>query len=194
MAGTPLKNLRIFQKLCGKEALRHIIFTTTMWDDVQDDEGERREKELRTKYWKTMIDQGSMVARFFSTLESAWNVVEPLLLEANDRCAVQIQEEMVDLKKQLPETKAGKELYNTLDKLVQMQRDTLKRIREETGRSGDDRILAQLKIEYDELRKNLETTITDMQKLKLPLRTRLVRMLLLPLGLSAKVHRQPRPH
>jgi hypothetical protein len=48
MAGTPLKNLRMFEKLCGKNALRNIILITTMWDEVDEALGLQREKQLRT--------------------------------------------------------------------------------------------------------------------------------------------------
>ena len=40
MAGTPLKNLQVFQKLCGRDALGKVYLTTTMWD-----EAERRREE-----------------------------------------------------------------------------------------------------------------------------------------------------
>jgi hypothetical protein len=158
-----------------------------MWDDVQVHEGDQREEELCAWYWRTMAQQGSKVARFLRTAESAWSVVEPILLDATNRCALEIQREMVDLKTQLPETKADKDLYTTLDTLVQEQREMLRRFKEESEGAGDERVLKQLKSEYDELRKKLGATIADMQVLKLPLRTRLIRMLLWPLGLLVKV-------
>jgi hypothetical protein len=167
----------MFNKLCGKNALQQIILATTMWHDVQGDEGDRREQELCAKYWKTMTQQGSTVARFLGTLDSAWSVVERLLLDPNDRFTVEIQREMVELKKQLPETKAGQELYTTLDVLVHKQRETLRRIKDETSGMADQQILNQLNAEYDEIRKKLEVTIAEMQGLKLPLGTRLIRLL-----------------
>jgi hypothetical protein len=111
------------------------------------------------------------------TPDSAWSVVERLLLDPNDRFIVEIQREMVELKKQLPETKAGQELYTTLDVLVHKQRETLRRIKDETSGMADQQILNQLNAEYDEIRKKLEVTIAEMQGLKLPLGTRLIRLL-----------------
>ena len=89
MTRTPLKNHRIFRELCGTDALQHIVLTTTMWDEVPEGEGDRREHELCTSYWKAMSQQGSTVARFSGTMKSAWSVVEPFLLEANDRVTAQ---------------------------------------------------------------------------------------------------------
>ena len=79
MAGTPLKNLREFEELCGKDAFQNIILTTTMWDLVDEETGEKRERELRTDYWGPMLDRGSTTSRFLRTRESAFAVIEPLL-------------------------------------------------------------------------------------------------------------------
>ena len=43
MVGTPLKNLRMFEELCGKDALKNVILTTTMWDEVDEETGLARE-------------------------------------------------------------------------------------------------------------------------------------------------------
>ena len=42
MAGTLLKNLRMFEELCGKDALKNVILTT-MWDEVDEETGLARE-------------------------------------------------------------------------------------------------------------------------------------------------------
>jgi hypothetical protein len=89
MTGSPLKNYGIFRELCGANALQHIVLTTTMWDEVQDGEGDQREQELRATYWKAMSQQGSTVARFLGTMESAWSVLETFLLHANNSVAAQ---------------------------------------------------------------------------------------------------------
>jgi hypothetical protein len=63
MARSPLKNLRMFQELCGKKALQNVVLVTTMWDEVNEAVGVQMEKELKDKYWK-VIDRGSATARF----------------------------------------------------------------------------------------------------------------------------------
>ena len=56
MAGTPLKNLRMFEELCGKNAFHSVILTTTMWDEVDGETGEERERELKEKYcWSVIL-------------------------------------------------------------------------------------------------------------------------------------------
>lgn len=51
MQGSSLKNLTMFQKLCGEGFYNHVVLATTMWgrlgkDEQDADEGGKREKEL----------------------------------------------------------------------------------------------------------------------------------------------------
>src|SRR6266498_2260415 len=128
MAGTPLRNLRLFEKLCGEEFDR-IILTTTMWNEVDDNLGSEREEELKTLYWKSMIDRGSYVKRFLYTRESAFEVLTPIFNQVNSRNALLLQKEMNDLGLKLKETSAGKSLYMVLGELTERQQDILRRIR-----------------------------------------------------------------
>ena len=47
MAGSVLKNLRVFRKLCERDALDKLYLTTTMWDEVE--LSERMLEELKTE-------------------------------------------------------------------------------------------------------------------------------------------------
>jgi hypothetical protein len=85
VAGTPLKNLRMYEELCGRNAYQNIILATTMWDEVDDETGETREEELRSKYWRPMLDRNSTTSRFMRTRESAIALIDPLIDAANKR-------------------------------------------------------------------------------------------------------------
>ncbi|KAG6327819.1 hypothetical protein ID866_11270 [Astraeus odoratus] len=71
MTGTPLTNLQLFQKLCGGKAMSHVVLTTTMWDEVDEEVGNDRLAELQRTYWKTMIARGSTSFRYWNSAESA---------------------------------------------------------------------------------------------------------------------------
>jgi hypothetical protein len=92
------------EQLCGKGAHRNVIMTTTMWDEVCQDVGSLREKELKNQYWKLMIDCGAQVARFYGTTESAWEIIGRL---PSTPQALQLQKEIVDKGKKLMETTLG---------------------------------------------------------------------------------------
>jgi hypothetical protein len=183
MTGTPLKNLRMFQELCGRDALRNIILATTMWVDVEEQVGLQRQKELEKNYWKGMISQGSKAFRFLNTPESAWAILDHFLRPAHERQAVQLQEEMVDLGRQLSGTKAGKKLYGELEVVVKKQQTTLQKIREETKRHGRDELLLHaLKEEHEAFRRELGDSVAQMQTLKISLGKRLRGILSFPLS------------
>ena len=177
MAGTPLKNLRMFEKLCGKNAFHNVVLTTTMWDEVDEEIGEERERELKEIYWKSMLGRNSTTSRFLRTRESAFDVIEPLIDAANKRSSVQLQEELVDMVKSLPATAAGQELFSAMEQLVSQREDLLGRFRHEMRHSdGDKMALESLQEEYQSLQKNLKATVIEMQRLRLPLGKRLMIM------------------
>ncbi|KAG6382093.1 hypothetical protein JVT61DRAFT_734 [Boletus reticuloceps] len=98
MAGTPLKNLRVFQKLCGNDALDKVYLTTTMWDEVVLSEGERRLEELEAEYWKALIQQGAQVVCCRNDNDSAKEIIQRIVTQEQDatRKAVLLQQEMAD--------------------------------------------------------------------------------------------------
>jgi hypothetical protein len=105
----------MFQKLCGDNALQNIVLVITMWDDVDEELGSQRENELEKNYWKGMLNEGSKTSRHLKTPESAWAILDNFLQPAHQRQALQLQKEMVDLQRQLNETKAGKKLFSELE-------------------------------------------------------------------------------
>jgi hypothetical protein len=187
MAGTPLKNLRMFKKLCGDTALRNVILMTTMWDEVDEETGSQREKELKGNYWKAMIKHKSKIARYKGTSDSAWDILDHFLQSANQRYAVLLQREMIDMERELRETKAGQTLFSQLEIIVHKQQETLEKIRAQTKEHSDDMILNALKEEYEERQRQLAVTLAEMQSLKLSFGKRLHRIIRLPLGLVRRV-------
>ena len=65
MQGSAKRNLLMFKKLCGPDALKQVTLATTMWDRVSEVEGEARERELTSTpdFWGWMVGHGSRVCR-----------------------------------------------------------------------------------------------------------------------------------
>jgi hypothetical protein len=105
MSNTLLRNLDLFRKLCGDDALSNIRLVTTNWDLLlSKKEGERIEKELCEEYWSPFIKSGAQLHRFQYTCASAWEIVSSLPMEQKP---MQIQKELVDENKPLLVTAAG---------------------------------------------------------------------------------------
>ena len=122
MLGSTLKDLDVFQKLCRKDALKHVVLCTTSWKEVYQEEGEKRIEQLREICWKTMAAGGSTIHQFEDSQKSAWDVIAPIIEEDLSRCkkmdSLQIQEELVDVMKLLPDDEAGRHLRYDLDQLL----------------------------------------------------------------------------
>ncbi|KAI5985475.1 hypothetical protein EDD15DRAFT_1631340 [Pisolithus albus] len=96
--------------MCGKDYFKNVIFVTTMWDEVSEEVGSERKQDLRSDFWREMINLGSTSHRFQGTTESAWKIINFLA----ERRPLQIQREMVDDHLPLQLTAAGGAIINRL--------------------------------------------------------------------------------
>ena len=177
MGSTPLRNLRQFEDLCGKNRFRNIVLTTTMWDAVDEEIGKAREEELRSDFWKGMIARGSTIARFDGTHDSTLRVIRPLLDAANDRHLLLLQKEVVDIELNLCATPAGQELRPKLQAMTKLQRDLQGKILEQLG-CADNAMLESLVGEYEALKQSPDSVklLRGLEELHIPLGQRFVNM------------------
>ncbi|KAG8800222.1 Translocase of chloroplast, partial [Serendipita sp. 400] len=77
MTGSLLKNLKIFVNLCGIQSMPNVVIVTTMWSNVDAQQGETREQELKNKMWFNMIEKGCNVKKFDGTYRSALEILAP---------------------------------------------------------------------------------------------------------------------
>jgi hypothetical protein len=115
MQGSARKNLSLFKAICGLPALSNVILATTRWEEIAESVGALRERELgeTEDYWGWMKQHGSRITRHYNTKESAMRLIDHCF--SNDQSvALEIQEEMVDLGRELHQTEAGKELEREL--------------------------------------------------------------------------------
>jgi len=120
------RNVEIFRRLCGSEALSGVVLATTKWGKYlhNQEAALRREEQLRKTLWEDLIAAGASVRRFKDTAESAWKIVHEILYKAentNNVGNLQIQGEVVDRLRRLPETEAGKFLRVKVKELRQIQ-------------------------------------------------------------------------
>jgi hypothetical protein len=97
MLETTRKNLRMFHKLCGEDALKDVDLVTTKWGEVQKVVGEQREKRLKETHWKAMVDHESQIRRYTDSSDSAWAIVNLIRKkEEKENLPIQVQKELVD--------------------------------------------------------------------------------------------------
>ncbi|KAF8187460.1 P-loop containing nucleoside triphosphate hydrolase protein [Pholiota molesta] len=132
MLGSSLKNLAVFTQLCGDKNMRVVTLMTTKWDRVVPAElASGREEELKDNHnraWKVIEDIFARYARYRREDHT------------EDRI-IQIQRELVDSSKKLPDTAAGKALEKKLKAELALLRRQAKASKT-TGNAGQERIRA----------------------------------------------------
>jgi len=167
MGGSALKNLRMFQSLCGQKFLKNVFLTTTQWSGVDPAEGGVRENSLRNRdLWGGLIDKGATLQRFYGTRESGLELIRGLML--NKRKPLDIQVQIVDRHMTLLETDAGKCINEELiaqEKKHKEEIESLERERREAVKARDNEMKEILMAEEAKSRKSLEKVAAEKKLL-----------------------------
>lgn len=171
MPGSAKRNLLMFKKLCGPNALKNVILATTMWDKVTPKEGADRESELRSKedFWGWMISKGSRVERHGNSRESAMRLIGTFVHQGS-KITLELQHQMVNESKTLDQTDAGIELQSEIAKEREKFSEQLKEAREQMEEAiklkdaESAREMEDLQKKYEESLRRLEA---DREKLKI---------------------------
>ena len=153
----------MFRKLCGDSTLKNVVLVTNMWDDVSPEEGEVRENELASRFFKPVLEMGAQMVRHRDTTQSTHDIIRRIM--ANHPAALQIQQELVDERRGLANTAAGEVLDQELSQLIRKHEAEVKELREEMAqalRERDD----GMRRELEEERRKLQRRIEEMENVK----------------------------
>ena len=155
MGGTPVKNFKMFQKLCGESALQNVVIVTNMWGGVDRQVGEKREAELKGKdiFFKPVLEKHARMARHENTVPSAEGILRLVL--NNQPIPLRIQVELVGEHKGMSETSAGEELNQELNSQIRKHKEDLRILEEEMQQAAEDK--------DEETRKELEDEANKMR-------------------------------
>ncbi|KAK5422420.1 hypothetical protein LTR06_000678 [Exophiala xenobiotica] len=151
MGHSAIRNLEIFKRLCGKEAMQGVAFVTTRWDGMEEGSPQwtsavEREKQLRSsdKYWAGMIREGANVVRHFGTRTAALTVVD-LLMQKQFGSPLAIQTELAKEMRSLDQTAAGRFLAQEQEELQARYAQEMKDLEQEREEALQqrDRVLAE---------------------------------------------------
>ncbi|KAF8184006.1 P-loop containing nucleoside triphosphate hydrolase protein [Pholiota molesta] len=165
MCGTTLRNLAVFRKLVGEDALKCVVLGTTMWSTVDSVLGHNREEQLKSEFWNDMIEAGSQVVRVLAK-DTPRAIVNSILDRAKIRQSkiefLTIQKELVKMRKFIPQTDAGQTLKYSIDELIKLQRRKVKHLTDKDLEQG---------------REELGQLLKTANKLKVPLGERIKKFL-----------------
>ncbi|KDR69850.1 hypothetical protein GALMADRAFT_145236 [Galerina marginata CBS 339.88] len=165
--GTARRNLKLFQDLCGKDALKGAVLATTKWSRKTED-SEKHHQQLVTKHWKPIIDNGARVRRFDQGYDSAWLLIDTILFlgekrKLNEKILL-IQTELVKQKKIIPETRAAITLRADLQRALDLQKTPVLPSAQPTKQEKRE--------ELQEVYDLVQNMLRRMRELKLPLTQR----------------------
>ena len=178
------KNLSVFKKLCGDRAAKHVVLATTKWSNLANETINQRETELRETFWKGMSSKGSSMTQFEGTPESAQKIVQDILTNRSSDVSLRIQKELVDLKRYLPQTDAGKTLYYDLKELLGQLKGELTQLRniDQADRDRDD----TWQKDYDDVKERIKSIVAELETFKVPLIQKILGLVGLQSGISFK--------
>ena len=168
MSGTPRRNFKMFRELCGENALENVIIVTNMWGGVDPQIGAEREAELMTKgiFFKSVLDRGGQTARHDNTASSAQDILRRIL--QNHPVPLRIQEELVDERKGINDTGAGKELHRELNEQIRKHEEEMRELEEDVKQAienKDDETREALEAETQRRRKETERLENDVRRM-----------------------------
>lgn len=82
LTGTEKTRTTLFKKLLGEDAYHRVIIVPTMWDSLDAETANRRERQRmeRKDVWGDMVSRGAVVVRHSDNAQSATNIVHRLLV------------------------------------------------------------------------------------------------------------------
>ncbi|KAJ7277726.1 P-loop containing nucleoside triphosphate hydrolase protein [Mycena rebaudengoi] len=160
------RNLRMFKNLCGTETYKNVVVLTTFWDRVSNEEGVEREEELRSRFFKDLVDGGTRFMRFNRTMDSANKVLGHILTLAPTN--VQIQEEIRVDGKSLGETAAGSERRQEAERMISKHTEEIAELKAEikTIKQISDAARRTIEEERDKLLKEVERLRSETSELE----------------------------
>lgn len=174
MAQSLVKNLEMLKKLSGKEVMPNVAIITTMWGEVKEETGVRREEELVRDFWSDVVDNGGRVARFRDTQDSAWNIInggnggnrEPV--QEVPFQSVQLPREILAITK----TSVGAPGKKELEKMLKLHRKAAaKKLREQAKRQNSGGAFVE---ELNKIYKKINHTADQLRALEIPLGTKIL--------------------
>ncbi|KAF2728662.1 hypothetical protein EJ04DRAFT_90907 [Polyplosphaeria fusca] len=163
VAGSSLRSIRIFEKLCGKNHFKNVVVLTTMWE-VLETAGEEayrtgmeRAKALRDtpEFFGNLVHRGAKIIASGNNFESSLGVIE-YLADQETNVVTDLQIEMVDMKKTLAKTSVGEYVLGSFNETREQYEKKLVALEEalvEAIQDNDDDLITTIsdqKKEYQE--------------------------------------------
>ena len=123
MRGSPHRNLKMFEKLCGTDSLHSVILVTTNWGFLGDQEVailRKQELQTREEYWGLMVKRGSVVLSHTGDNDSAMNILSNLVPLGSTDSTFSHPVEPVERKRGFSVSSFGREFQSVDERVDQL--------------------------------------------------------------------------
>ena len=151
----------MFRELCGDTTLRNVVLVTNMWTRDPHDVNEAREIELFSSFFRPVLGKGARMVRHHDTAQSAHDIIQTIL--ANHPMALQIQRELVDERKGIVETAAGRAVNRELVEQAERHRVELEKVEKGMRRALEEKN-EEMRQELEEQAKTLQEQVKKIEK------------------------------
>lgn len=156
----PSKHLRIFQSLCGRDAICKMALVTTMWDGVEEAYANSKMTTLK-RSWKAMTQKDSTVFRYLNQPGSVGELLQNVVDMVLERRNTLLEKEISGLKQVLADVATAKGLFVRLESLAARRLEILRSA--ETDDSMDPENAEALREEYDEVKAELADVLRQIR-------------------------------
>jgi chromosome condensin MukBEF ATPase and DNA-binding subunit MukB len=144
----------------------NVVIVTTMWGHVKEEDGIRREEELKRDVWKDMLADGCRTERFKDTYNSAWDIISNVAQK--NTAQVLLSREIVDTDLRLNETQVGIALNKELEKLIKDQKDAAGKLRELANNQDNELVVQELNGRKADIEAKIYQTAEQLREMKIP--------------------------
>ena len=161
------RSFNLFRELCGESVLKNTILVTNMWGEVSPDVGEAREKDLSSNFLKPALDKGAQMVRHNNTIQSAHDIIRVIIRSTRRHhpVALRIQYELVDERKNIVDTTAGKAISQELNEQIGRHQNQLREVLEamvEALKEKDEETMEELEGDRGKLQERMEKIKKDL--------------------------------
>jgi hypothetical protein len=163
MKGTPLRNWRAFEKICG-DHFKKVVLLTTMWDRVDIGEGGRRSEDLQN--FCKIKARGWLMQPFRRDHPNAADILTAIV-QITTRQPLQLQREISDFHLSPNQTTAARALFFQLvDRARGTHQEIEKILVAMDKKNVDQREVAKMERKYRDLGTLLGQLVSRMNDLK----------------------------
>ncbi|KAF2108802.1 P-loop containing nucleoside triphosphate hydrolase protein [Lophiotrema nucula] len=166
-SGSARRFLKVFQEVCGENAIPNIALVTTMWSKSPHQIYLQRDVQLQNNWWAQLISKGALIFQYDGSRAMAETIVGQLFRERD--VVLKIQHQLSNEHHLLEQTSAGALVSSEIEERLTILDEEVRSIADditEANKSGNREKAHQLNIQLQEQSSRRERQAMAREELK----------------------------